>query len=1565
MQKIRLNRKIAIVLPIMLLLGTFAFLIAPKGGLLKADNTANTFVNIYQNGNDITDGSFQTKEPSVEIDIKSDENQLLKFSSMDKITIDSKQEDLPVKEISEADFSVKELLSQTEVNQDTDSGLKETEPMLVENRLVRVISSGGEITSTYLQIAKKSTIKLLFERKVREDFEVKLSSVKNNEDQKLLQFVRTEQNETLPTLDEIEKQEFTAKDSFKPLEFKGDLPSLKKNSFKATKESSPAVEVTGLHLSVTDGTEGFDTKNDPGYDSKNDNNIVRSYDSIAYKLAFSMESTDSTVNYKNIKYRVDMELPNAYTIASNGEERFNAAVMQGPEDYGELRDETASSKTSLGYVEDTLIEPGNSNIIIPIIVNVFGAKHGHTVQPNIKLTILSAENEKTGETVEINKEYDSSNQEKLKVSQTTVSAKPSITASLVKGGTLKLNSFIQGSTGKNDNWDAIGIGVYLQLKALSDRSSGDFRGSTFPSGPITYHIRSNSRYSATGSAGPFVDVPINGVSAKPVLAIASSPATNSTLSSDWAWRKYNTAGNSLNFTDSLINASVPKGKTGQLYMKEPFVSLDEKKQIGVYDTGKLTIQDSDNAIKITNENYAPLNNPYTYSLASGGKYNANFKIFSSTKLVVEWSREYFEKQDKSNSVYETTLSIPTITYEGKEYPAGTSIKFGASKEKSGAYTTGVGVTKFDPKTGKEAISLASNGNSHTSTSGDSIIEQGAKDIYLGNIAYANPPEVRKMETFLRWNTKSFQYDSSREVYFNDQTKTGAVDKKQTKYGVKKSGDMPSLIRKTKANLESDYNWYTTVSEAQSKGKIGAVKAVANLTDDKDYNFLFRAPVKVIGKSGADNGNNDPHVVMMDSYSFNFKGDQLNQFPSIDSTYQPSKFNSSGGCIQSHNGSGHYGDTIFISPIGIETTTKPEKDIYKTNETVKWKVTGEIISSTNKNHTVRLTSILPKGLSYDQDSSIDNTGKKIIPKSIKNNSDGTTTIVWELPNRNPTKAELAEIEFTTTPILKNLSFNSALIAEQTVKTVGEIWLSDDPTQKDEKAEKFRTSSGKVQLTQSQQIILKKSVDKEAIEVGKNDPSNSDTNTDMTYTINLTNNSSERLLDVRLLDVLPYEGDSRGSDFDGSYTIKNVEVIEGEADILYKETLASGYEKTNPNSITLSDWSNFNPKVDENTKIKDAKGFLFTKDEMLIGDNLKVKITISPKGQSANNIYKNRAVINTSLNLLTNSNVVETTVYGRDLTGYVWYDDNYDGLMDQDSKGKPTDPVKDIAVKLYRTSLEDGSYKKELVKQSLTGYPFIDSSGNSNIKTGTDGKYTFSNLPEGDYLAEFVLGDIVVTKKVAIVTKQLVGSNPKLNSKADPDNFKTPEYSHPVLKDLPTFLTGTDKTHHITDVNAGLARLSRIKLFKYEEGTVIDANGDGELSAEEIEAKTTHALEGAEFKLYKGKSDNPDEDDLICDVKATGKNGWLEFDINLPPGDYTIIETKAPAGFELLKDPIHVNVPKYNYVAVVHVADKGQTELPFTGGTKAMRIILIASAALFVIGMTGVFLHFRPIKVRGGK
>lgn len=1562
MQKTRLIKKIAIVLPIIFLLGVAAFLAAPKGGFLKADDTASTVVSIYHENKDITDGSFQTKESSVVLDIKSDADQLIQFSNRDELVVSPEKAKLPIKQFFETDFNVAEILKQIE-----DAQASVSDDKSVEDELIEIVDGEGKIIATYLQIAKDSNVQLLFERKVEGNIDVSLSSIKDSKKQKIFQFIEEKnakkQDVNLPTFEEIEKKEFTAKDSFKPIAFRGDIPSSDKIAAKSTRATS-AVQVKGLHLSVTDGTKSFDGDSTPGYDQFPDNKIVRSYDSATYKLAFSMESADPSINYTNIKYRVDMELPNAYTIDSSGEERFNAAVMSGVEDYGELKTDTATSKKSVASAEDILKEPGNSNIIIPMIVNVFGAKHGHIIQPQIKLTIVSAENDKTGEVVNIDKEYTSSDFSELTPPTISVSAKAFIEPILHQAGRTRINDFVRGSTGKGADWDAVGLGVTLTLKALPGAGRGgasDFRGSTFPSGPIDYQVDSKSRYSPTDYRGVFTDVPFGAGGAKPVVPIAHSPATLSKTESDWTWVKYNTPGNSLYFTDLLLDEPIPKGNTGKIYTSEPS-SSEDKKQIGVYNTGSNSMAAAGNSFTVTNTGYSPLNNPYTYTM-QGPKVSANQKIFSSTSMIVEWSTEYLAS--RMVGLYETTMSINKITYEGNTYDVDTSQKVAASYGRDGDYVTGVGVIKKP----KDEIETAydGRGSTHRAMNGDTNIEVDAKDVYLGNIAYANPAAATKVITYLRWNSNTFKYDKNRDLELQPSSKVAYIDKAQTEYGVKKVKSTPiALTRRTRSALESDYDWYPTVAAAQSHGDIGIVKVVSIKSEEPNYNFFFRVPVEVIGKAGDKDIYGNRHVITMDSYSYDKNGTQLNQYPNAGGgmDYEPSTFDANGNVITHHNGDGYWGDSIFIKPIGIETTTTPKKKVYKTNEEVKWKVTGEILSGTDSDHTVRLTTTLPAGLSYEDGSAVDNKGNKPASSSdfletVTHNPDGTTTIVWELSGRNPTKADLAEVEFSTKAVLKELTFNSSLVAEQTVRTVGEIWLTSTPSIKDEKAEDLRDSDGTVQLTQSQQIILKKSVDKDEIEVGENDPENPTLSTDITYTLDLTNNSSEKLLDVKLLDVLPYNGDEYGSHFNGGYTIKKIDIVKGSATVHYSDTVSSGAEKKNPNDSEFSSWPIFKPGVDSNSKIKNAKGLIFIKEEMSVDEKLSVKITISPTGQKADDLYKNRASMNNKLDLPIKSNEVKTDVYSRELTGYVWYDDNYDGLIDSSE-----DPVGDIPVKLYRKKA-DGSYK--LVEHDLNGNPFVNSSGDSIITTKSSGlekgKYKFEDLPAGEYIAEFMVGDIVVTKKIAIVTKKLVGSDPTKNSKADPSSFKTDDYTQPELKDLPTLLSSSSSNvYGVRDVNAGLTRLSKIRLFKYEEGTVIDANNDGTLSAAEIEAVTTHALAGAEFQLYKGNS-TADADKIGTPVK-TGADGWLEFG-GLPPGDYTIVETKAPDGFELLKEPIKVTVPTYNYIAIVHVPDKGQTKLPFTGGTKALRIILIAAAALFVTGMAGVFLHFRPIKVKGGK
>ncbi|WP_314087506.1 SpaH/EbpB family LPXTG-anchored major pilin [Pseudolactococcus chungangensis] len=65
------------------------------------------------------------------------------------------------------------------------------------------------------------------------------------------------------------------------------------------------------------------------------------------------------------------------------------------------------------------------------------------------------------------------------------------------------------------------------------------------------------------------------------------------------------------------------------------------------------------------------------------------------------------------------------------------------------------------------------------------------------------------------------------------------------------------------------------------------------------------------------------------------------------------------------------------------------------------------------------------------------------------------------------------------------------------------------------------------------------------------------------------------------------------------------------------------------------------------------------------------------------------------------------------------------------------------------------------------------------------------------------------------------------------------------------------------------------------------------------------------------------------------------------DYFVVETKAPAGYELLKDPqkVTVNLTTADDKAIeADITDKPKTELPFTGGTGTMLLITVAVGAI---------------------
>lgn len=1369
---------------------------------------------------------------------------------------------------------------------------------------------------------------------------------------------------TKKTLSSLEKEKYTEEDSLVTPQYLGQVKA-SSVSLKAN-EDSPIV-VRDAKISVKTGTASFDTGNDsPGYDSGPDNNLVRSFDQIAYLVSFSIQSTSKTKKYENIRYRVISNLSNAVTIDGDVP-RKNVEIANGEYINHSSGD---GSQYSEGVMESVISDTGQ--VFVPVVANVFGMDNGEKIKPTFKLEIVEADDVETGEAVVFNNIYDASDISNLTVPDTLVSSKPSIDVKLVQG--TERDSTIFGLY--QTYLGAYNVGTVTVLKPIAGRNTKDFRGAALPKGDITYTIKQKGTYRVIGSNE---DRDLNQINYNPMLLKAYSIPENNRSTATWT---KNGIVHEYGFDGTVLQ--VPRGKTEELHTSQP---AQNHEKIGVYNSGTVTSSEGSYTTTIINRNYARTVNPYTYTM---GGTRMTDESFSSLEMIYSWNWEATYKVGLASDWQRYTISlyVDSINYDG--------INQGGASEVSylKILTTPAGFSSIPvvlrPSTVNSLERYTTDGRRYANTTpgyvgpfntGNSHVYPGEELCFAVQLGFpALSDDKNGTQAIIMWDPEAFEYDDSKEPFLAGYWETYLHAHQTTfKYGVAKNINLtaPYTMKMTYTEQEiTRYNWYSTPEEAKLHGKISAVSGTTYYDRRKDGDGVgidYMVPVKAKDSVGDITSSSGKKKTMFaTSRTLNSNGTTFweSLIPGVDrentdgngvATFKPTNFDADGNAISINMTYWNMvAESIYVDAFHITTKTKVDKPLYKTKDDIKITVNGDYDGTTATEYDSALNVTLPKGIHYKAGTAKDTVNNVELPEpTVTPNPDGTTTLRWTLSKVDINRG--SEIEFSANSDFTQLKFEENGYTDKIkVKTVGEMWVNGNTSMQDTTDEAIRSSSDDFILQMVQQIILSKESSKPLIEVGNTDPVGVDTS--ITYKVKMVNESAAPIPKARLLDVLPYDNDGRGTIFNGEYTVEEISVNEEDAKITYSNSSIS--YNTNPNDI--SGWSTYTPGVTPKAQIKDAKSILVGHDSLAVGETIELTVKIQPTGQKAGDLLVNNASMNSELNLPVNSQMAWTRVYGRDLSGYVWYDDDYDGLIGMKSDGSPEDPVANIPVKLYRTSQDDVSYKDKLVKESLTGEEFIDSSGNSLIKTGADGKYTFTNLPEGEYIAEFVIEDIVVTKKIVIVTKKKVGNDDTLNSKADPTTFKTDEYNQPVLSDLPTECDPDEYIYSVKNVNAGLTRLSKIRLFKYEEGTVIDANGNGKLEPEEIEASTTNALEGAEFQLYKGKKDDPDtikDENKIGSPVATGSDGWLEF-ASLPPGFYTIVETKAPAGFELLKNPIEVEVPTYNYIAIVHVPDKGQTKLPFTGSTKAMRIILIAAACLLVIGMSGVFLHFRPIKGKGG-
>ncbi|MGO5078158.1 SdrD B-like domain-containing protein, partial [Oscillospiraceae bacterium LCP25S3_E3] len=457
-------------------------------------------------------------------------------------------------------------------------------------------------------------------------------------------------------------------------------------------------------------------------------------------------------------------------------------------------------------------------------------------------------------------------------------------------------------------------------------------------------------------------------------------------------------------------------------------------------------------------------------------------------------------------------------------------------------------------------------------------------------------------------------------------------------------------------------------------------------------------------------------------------------------------------------------------------------------------------------------------------------------------------------------------------------------------------------------------------------------------------------EITYTVTYTNSEFSSPITFGILDILPFKGDTRvgykddnqgttGSDVrfnlksmtvkqSGTATISGVYYSQSDS---VRDWLTNGNREAAQNlnvgndgkvQDTSGQWNNiigstggrgtYTPNADNVTAIA-VSGV-----QLGVSESITVTITLQYDGVQ-NDLYVNNAFFTASdmegHNLFNGcSKPVSTNVVGRSINGYVWLDQNGDGIV-----GKDEQRFKSVTVSLYHIN-DEGK--------------FVDTG--ESATTDQNGYYSFTNLSQGEYkiaveknknphldtnTESYLFGKFTPTKKLLEAKAESVIGSRNLAEAELNDNSEIISYF--IQSDMPTAFeiyrriytnninaTCDNCSYQKSYLNIGLTTpLCSITLYKRGE--------DDEL------------LNGAAFKLEKYNKETQKWDEIkydeegyaVSDDTAEGTSKFVTGEKmpdgtqekgkiylpNLPEGKYRLTEVGAAEGYAPLLVTVNVELP----------------------------------------------------------
>ena len=384
------------------------------------------------------------------------------------------------------------------------------------------------------------------------------------------------------------------------------------------------------------------------------------------------------------------------------------------------------------------------------------------------------------------------------------------------------------------------------------------------------------------------------------------------------------------------------------------------------------------------------------------------------------------------------------------------------------------------------------------------------------------------------------------------------------------------------------------------------------------------------------------------------------------------------------------------------------------------------------------------------------GTKLLPE-IKNNDDGTTTLLFTLENVTITEEEITRLE----PIYYSCTIGTPgneetdVVNQQQLLNSVKIW-SDDEQIRDFVATNGNYAEKSIIISKNRAVSFSKTSDQKIVEVGE----------EMGFTIHHGNNSSNSM-DVVDIDFLPHNEDGRGTQITGQVvvselTVQSKELISGfklyyTTDTAKRNTTAADYQAAD--FTEANGWTEM--KIDPDTgavELPDVTHVIVAVaavGRLTPNSTLKMHITFEvPDGKPGEFLVNSFGSGDMESN-------ARTYIVNRLLEGVVWLDADKDGL--RDSGETLLDGVK---VTLMQKD-EAGTYQPYLLDGKAvsveTGKQINVLTGDISDNTRGTGAYGFHHLPQGDFAVKFEDGQNVKLGDY-IATQANAGTNDTIDSDA---------------------------------------------------------------------------------------------------------------------------------------------------------------------------------------------------------